>query len=107
MAPVDGTLVHGGQALMAWAVGNAPVNPKALPSSSRSRRGNGQDRPVMAASNATALMKAKAGIGVTENILGLGAPVRMSRPIAETWRKQPIVVPSTLPATPRHRERIQ
>ena len=55
----DKTLVHGGQRLMAWAVSNARVEPRAMPSSSRSRR-RAPPRLIrlMAALNAVAWMSA-------------------------------------------------
>src|SRR4030095_16190545 len=55
----DRTLVHGGQALMAWAVSNARVEPKgnAITTTKQTVR-NQKNDPLMAAFNAVARMSA-------------------------------------------------
>jgi len=51
------SLVHGGQALMAWCVGNARVEPRGNAISiTKQASGTGKIDPLMAALNATALM---------------------------------------------------
>jgi phage terminase large subunit-like protein len=51
------SLIHGGQALMAWCVGNAKVEPKGNAISiTKQASGTGKIDPLMAALNATALM---------------------------------------------------
>jgi phage terminase large subunit-like protein len=53
----DGTLVHGGQAIMAWAVGNAKVEPRGNALTiTKQISGAGKIDPLMATFNAVALM---------------------------------------------------
>jgi phage terminase large subunit-like protein len=56
----DRTLVHGGQALMTWAVSNARVEPRGNATSSKQASGTAKIDPLMAAFNAVAWVSANA-----------------------------------------------